>query len=74
VKEAHMKARQERKRELFTALDIIHDDDFIFNPGTAVDTYVHGGWRDWHTKKCWKLEDVVHHYKRLHESNVIVID
>ena len=74
AKEGHMKAREERKKKLFTALGIIHDDDFIFIAGTVVDTYVRGGWRDWHRRERWKLEDVVRRYKRLYENNVIVID
>jgi hypothetical protein len=74
AKEGHMKAREERKRKLFTALDIIHDDDFIFMPGTPGDIYIRGGWRDWHTGKRWIFEDVVRYYQRQRESNVIVID
>ena len=74
AKEAHMRAREERKRELFIALDIIHGEDFVFIPGTPGDIYIRGGWRDWHTKKRWIFEDVVRYYQRLRESNVIVID
>jgi hypothetical protein len=74
AKEAHMKAREERKRKLFAALDIIHDDDFIFIPGTPGDIYIRGGWRNWHIRKRWVFEDVVQCYQRLRESNVIVID
>jgi hypothetical protein len=74
AKEAHMKAREERKSKLFAALDIIHDDDFIFIPGTPGDIYIRGGWRNWHIRKRWVFEDVVQCYQRLRESNVIVID
>jgi hypothetical protein len=73
-KEGHMKAREKRKRKLFRALDINHNDDFIFIPGTPGDIYIREGWRDWHTRKRWIFEDVVRYYQRLRVSNVIVID
>jgi len=74
AKEGHMKAREKRKRKLFDALHIIHDDDFIFMPGMPGDIYIRGGWRDWHTGKRWIFEDVVQYYQRLRGSNVTVID
>jgi hypothetical protein len=74
MKEGHMKAREKRNRELFTALEVIHDDNFIFVPGTPGDIYIRGGWRDWQTRKRWIFEDVVRYYQRQHESNVIVIE
>jgi hypothetical protein len=67
AKQAHMRAREERQRQLFTALDIVHDDDFMFIRGTPGDIYIRGGWRDWHTKKRWIFEDVVQYYQRLRE-------
>ena len=74
AKEAHAKAREQWKRKLFAALGIIHDNDFIPIAGMVVDKYVHGGWRDWHRKECWKFEDVVDHYKRQYVNNIIIID
>lgn len=74
AKEAHAKAREQRKRKLFAALGITHDNDFIPIAGTAVDKYIRGGWRDWHRKERWKFEDVVDRYKIQYVNNIIIID
>lgn len=74
MKEVHRKAREQRKRKLFDALNIIHENDFISITGTVVDKYIQGGWRDWHMRQRWRFEDVVDHYKGQYENNVIIID